>query len=74
MEDWELILVILILFGLAVFLSYITYNNVGCFLSWLLLLDCFFVWSALLPLWSLILLIVINIIYIGITKFRRGIL
>lgn len=63
------VFVIALLFGLSVFLNYITYNNLGCFLAWLLLLDCFFVWSALLPLWSLILLIIINISYIGIKRY-----
>jgi len=74
MEVIEYIFVITLLFGLAIFLNYITYNNLGCFLAWLLLLDCFFVWSQLLPLWSLILLIIINISYIGIKKFRSGVI
>lgn len=63
------VFIIALLFGLSVFLNYITYNNLGCFLAWLLLLDCFFVWSVLLPLWSLILLIIINISYIGIKRY-----
>lgn len=63
------VFVIVVLFGLSFFLNYITYNSIGCFLAWLLILDCFFVWSALLPLWSLILLIIANISYIGIKKY-----
>lgn len=69
MEIIYYVLVITLLFGLSVFMSYITYNNLGCFLAWLMILDCFFVWSGLLPLWSLILLIIINITYIGIKKY-----
>lgn len=69
MDTIYYVFVIAILFGLSVFLNFITYNNLGCFLAWLLMLDCFFVWSALLPLWTLILLIVINITYIGIKKY-----
>lgn len=64
------VFVIVLMFGLSLFLNYITYNNLGCFLAWLLILDCFFVWSALTPLWSLILLIILNIVYIGIKKYR----
>ena len=64
------IFVIVLIFGLSVFLNYITYNNLGCFLAWLLILDCFFVWSGLIPLWSLILLIILNIVYIGIKRYR----
>jgi len=66
------VFVITVLFVLSVFLSYITYNNLGCFLAWLLILDCFFVWSVLLPLWSLILLIILNISYIGIKRYGVG--
>lgn len=69
MEILYYIFVIAVLFGLSIFLNYITYNNIGCFLAWLLIFDCFFVWSVLLPLWSLILLIIINISYIGIKKY-----
>lgn len=71
MEDIYIIFVIALIFGLAIFLNYITFNNLGCFLAWLLLLDCFFVWSTLMPLWSLILLIIINISYLGIKKFKE---
>ena len=69
MEMTYYLFVITLLFGLSIFLNFITYNNLGCFLAWLLMLDCFFVWSVLLPLWTLILLIVINITYIGIKKY-----
>jgi len=71
MEVIYTIFVIALIFGLAIFLNYITYNNIGCFLAWLLLLDCFFVWSMLMELWTLILLIIINIGYIGIKKYRE---
>lgn len=69
MDTVYYIFIIAFWFGLAILMTFLTYPNTSSFLAWLMIFNCFFTWSALLPLWSLILLIVVNIIYIAIKRY-----
>lgn len=54
-----------ITFGLALALTYLTYKDIETFFCFLTIFCGFSVWSALLPLWSLVLCIIVLIFIVG---------
>jgi len=54
-----------IMFGLALFLNYLTYKDNIAFFIYLTIFNGFMVWAGLLPLWTLVVCIMIltTIIY-----------
>jgi len=58
-SGFEWMLGIGIMFGLALVMTILTFNNLSCFFVWLTIFNAFVVWAGLLPLWTLILCIVI---------------
>lgn len=71
MDNIYYIFILAFLFGMSFFMTYLTYNTFECFLLWLLIFVSFFVWTGLLPLWSIILLMIIDVIVIGISKYSK---
>lgn len=52
-------------FGLSMTLAYLTYKDIETFFCWLTIFVGFSVWSALLPLWNLILCLIVMVFIIG---------
>ena len=71
MDNIYYIFILAFVFGMSFFMTYLTYNTFECFLLWLLIFVSFFVWTSLLPLWSIILLMIIDVIVIGLNKYSR---
>lgn len=61
----NIIIGLAITFGLALALTYLTYKDMETFFCWLTIFCGFSVWSALLPLWSLILCLIVLIFIVG---------
>ena len=59
------------IFAFSFFMTYISYDTFETFLAWLLIITAFFVWTAILELWILILLIIINVLVVGINKYKK---
>ena len=71
MDDIYYVFLLVFVFGFSFFMNYLTYNNFGCFLAWLMIFVSFFVWTSLFDLWILILVILVNVLYIGINKYNK---
>lgn len=65
------ILGIAIMFGLALVLTKLTFNDLESFFIWLTIFSAFVVWSGLLPLWLLIINLIIMVLIIA-NKVKKG--
>lgn len=70
----ETIFIVVIVFGLALVLNYLTYNNLGCFFGWLLVISSIFVGTGLLELWTLILILIANFVLFGVRKTSKKVM
>lgn len=61
------------MFCLAIWLSSITSKSIEGVFLWLMIIDAIFVYIGILDLWTLILLIISNIIFIFI-KIQKGVI
>jgi len=70
----ELIIGLSVMFGLAFIFTYLTYQNIVCFLSFSLLFCGFVVWAGLLESWimSLNLIALITVIFYRIRQYGGG--
>ena len=61
-------------FGLAMTLTFLTYRDIETFFCFLTIFVGFSVWSALLPLWCLILCLIVLVFIIGnnVSKKENG--
>lgn len=71
----NLILGLAIMFGLALVMSYLTYQDFESFFVWLTIFSAFVVWSGLVDLWILVInMIILTLILINnINKRKSGI-
>lgn len=72
MDSIYYIFILAFIFAMSYFMNFITFDNLECFLLWLLIMSSFFVWSGILPLWILILLIILNVFAITLNRYNRG--
>lgn len=62
-----------IMFGLALLMTLLTYNDFGAFFIWLTIFCAFVVWAGLLELWVLILCILILTAMIYVKMNDKGV-
>lgn len=73
--EYEWLIGVGIMFGLAFSMSYLTYGSMESFFAFLLIFNGFVCWAELLPLWTLILniLILTFMMYFSVRKRGGGI-
>ena len=71
--DTSWILGIAIMFGLALVMAKLTFNDIESFIAFLTVFSGFIVWSGLLPLWILIINLIILVLVIG-NKVKKRVL
>lgn len=73
-SGFEWMLALGIMFGLAIVMTVLTFNNISTFFIWLTIFCAFVVWGGLLDLWVLILCVIVStvIIYFEINSNKKG--
>lgn len=72
MAEYNYLIGIPLMLGLAIFFTYITYQDTKVFLIFLNVFCAFMVWSNLLPMWTMILTIIglIIVVYLSQTTIK----
>lgn len=68
----ETIIGVGLMFGLAFFMNYMTYNDLTSFFVFLCIFDAFMVWCEFLPYWTLVLLLIILVIIVYVKMMSKG--
>lgn len=71
--DTSWILGIAIMFGLALVMTKLTFNDIESFFIFLTIFSGFVVWGGLLPLWILVLNLIILVIVISNSIRKKGV-